>query len=124
MILCDTNIFIEIYRNNSDIIDIVKNLGQENISISDVSCAELLFGARNTKELNMIRKDLDSLAVLPFHSDISSLAVRLVEKYCLSHKLSLPDALIAATALIHDVELYTLNVKDFKYLKNLKLYRG
>ncbi|MGF1637309.1 MAG: PIN domain-containing protein [Cyclobacteriaceae bacterium] len=91
MILCDTNILIEIYKDNSRIIEIVKQIGQENIAVSHVTCAELLYGARNKKEIQTIRKDLDKLTVLPIESTLSTLAIELVEKYALSHKLSLPD---------------------------------
>ena len=122
MILCDTNIFIEIYKDNSDIIKAVKSIGQHNIAVSDVTCAELLYGARNKKELQTLRKDLNKLTVLPIETSISAMAVELVEKYALSHKLSLPDALIGATAMYHNIELYTLNVKDFRFLENVKLY--
>lgn len=122
MILCDTNIFIEIYRGNEAIIEIFKNIGQQNAAISDVSCAELLFGARNKKELQAIRNDIDSLIVMPIETSISVLSVSLVEKYSLSHKLSLPDALIAATAIFHNIPLYTLNTKDFKFIPKIKLF--
>lgn len=37
-------------------------------------------------------------------------------------QLSIPDALIAATALVYDVELYTLNLKDFCFIPGLILY--
>jgi predicted nucleic acid-binding protein len=47
-----------------------------------------------------------------------------METYSLSHKLSLPDALIAATALVHDLKLYTLNVKDFRFIAGLELYQS
>ena len=53
---------------------------------------------------------------------ISKVAVDLVKQYCLSHKLKLPDAQIAATALHFNAELFTLNRKDFAYIPNLKLY--
>jgi tRNA(fMet)-specific endonuclease VapC len=122
MILCDTNIFIEIYRNNADIIKIVKQIGQQNLAVSDVTCAELLFGARNKKELTTIRKDLNKLTVLPISSDVSAMAVSLVEKYALSHTLSLPDALIAATAIANNLKLYTMNLKDFRFIDKIKLY--
>jgi tRNA(fMet)-specific endonuclease VapC len=122
MVLCDTNIFIEIYKDNNNIIEIVKNIGQQNIAISDVTCAELLFGARNKQEIKAIRNDIDSLIVLPIEYNISRLAVELVGKYSLSHKLSLPDALIAATALCHGIELYTLNKKDFKFIEKVALF--
>lgn len=45
-----------------------------------------------------------------------------METYSLSHKLSLPDALIAATAIEHDIPLYTLNLKDFRFISMLQLH--
>ena len=122
MILIDTNILIEIYKQNSKIIDGVKIIGQENIVVSDVTCAELYYGVRNKIELQAIRKDLDKLIVLPIEQSISKLAVELVEKYTLSHKLSLPDALLASTAIIHNLKFFTLNIKDFKFIEKLELY--
>jgi tRNA(fMet)-specific endonuclease VapC len=122
MILCDTNILIEIYRGNLDIIQTIKLVGQHNIAVSDVTCAELLYGARNKKELQTIKKDLNKLTTLPINSAISNLAVDLIEKYTLSHNLTLPDALIASTAITHKIELFTLNIKDFKHIKNVMLF--
>lgn len=120
MILCDTNILIEVYRGNNSIIEKLKEVGQHNLAISDVTSAELLFGARNKAELKIIKSDISKLVELPINEDISRLAVKLVEKYSLSHNLNLPDALIASTSLVYDLKLFTLNLKDFKYLKNLK----
>ncbi len=50
-------------------------------------------------------------------------AGELMINYTLSHKLSLPEGLIAATAITVDIPLYTLNKKDFKYIENLSLYQ-
>ena len=123
MILVDTNILIEIYRNNTSIVESVKKIGQENIAVSDITCAELYFGARNKKELQIIAKDLKKLEILHLFAEISQKAVALVEKYALSHKLSIPDALIAATAIYYDLPLYTLNTKDFVFIEGVKLYK-
>ena len=100
----------------------LKHIKQENIAISDVSRAELFYGARNKRELRLIRKDLNKLNILPITIDISMTSVTLVEQYSLSHNLTLPDALIAATALFHDIELFMLNLKDFRYIQRLSLY--
>ena len=51
------------------------------------------------------------------------MAVNMVKQYCLSHTLDIDDALIAATAIYHNIELFTLNTKDFKFIPNLKLYQ-
>lgn len=122
LILCDSNIFIEVYRGNTTIAGILSNFEQGSVAISVITAAELLFGARNKKELVAIKKDIAKLQLLPINEDISDISLQLIEKYCLSHKLSLPDALIAATALYHTVELYTLNVKDFTFIPQLDLY--
>jgi predicted nucleic acid-binding protein len=92
------------------------------MAVSDIICAELFFGAKNKHELLYISKDMEELIVLPVIPEISTMAVELVKKYCLSHKLHIVDALIAATAICHNVELYTLNIKDFIYIPGLKLY--
>ena len=123
MLLCDTNILIDVYRENYAVIDTIKQIGQSNIVVSDVTCAELLYGARNKAELKIFRKDLDTLTVLPILPEISNMAVILVEQYCLSHKLAFPDALIAATAIYYQLELYTLNIKDFVFIPGVKLFR-
>lgn len=122
MILCDTNIFIEIYRNNQVIIDAVTEIGQQNIAVSDVTRATLFFGARNKKELQAIEKDMGKIEILPVNGNISSAAVQLVHDYSISHKLALPDAIIAATAIYHNLPLYTLNTKDFKFLDEIQIF--
>ena len=120
MILLDTNIFIEIYRGNVNITSIVDNM--HGVAVCDVVRAELFYGARNKRELQEISVDLDGLTVLSLLPKISEMAVDLVKTYCLSHKLEFADALIAATAILHNAELFTLNRKDFAYIPNLKLY--
>jgi len=120
MILLDTNILIEIYRDNVDIVTIVDNM--QEIAVCDVVRAELFYGARNKYELQEISTDLEELTVLSLLPQISEMAVNLVKTYCLSHKLEFADALIAATAIFHNIELFTLNTKDFAYIPNLKLY--
>jgi predicted nucleic acid-binding protein len=122
MIICDSNIFIEVFRKNLFIRSELESIGNESIIVSDVIRAELFFGAKNKQELQFIKNYLgnySSLAILP---EISTMAVDLIENYCLSQKLTLPDALIAATAIYHNIELFTLNTKDFKFIPNIKLY--
>jgi predicted nucleic acid-binding protein len=123
MILCDTNIFIEMYRGNAAVSAVVHRIGQTNIVVSDVVLAELFFGAKNKHELSFLYKDTSAFTSIPIQPEISALAVKLVAQYCLSHKLDFLDALIAATAIIHNTELYTLNVKDFAFIPQLQLFR-
>ena len=123
MILCDTNILIDFYKNRSDIVGELHQIGYQQLAISSITQAELYFGALNKNELQQIRGQLSLLERIPVTESISDRFVGLMEDYSLSHKLTIPDGLIAATALIHSYKLYTLNTRDFHYLPGLRLYK-
>ncbi|MBF0379278.1 MAG: type II toxin-antitoxin system VapC family toxin [Desulfamplus sp.] len=123
MILCDTDILIEFYKNNVVIINELKHIGQVNLSVSAITQAELYFGAFDKRELKKIHQHLATIFRFPLDTTISECFLLLMQTYSLSHKLGLPDALIAATALVHQLSLYTLNIKHFQFIPQLKLYR-
>lgn len=122
LVLCDTNVLIEFYKNNPAIVGQLRKVGQPNIAISVVTTAELIYGALNKRELRQILADLDHLITLDIGPEICRIFLQLMTDYALSHNLTLPDALIAATALHHGIPLYTLNVKDFRFIPDLELH--
>ena len=123
MVLCDTDIFIEALKNNPRATDSLRNIGFENIAISAITLMELYFGALNKRELAKMKSRLLKLKIVQLDQDISESATGLVERYAKSHGLHIPDALIAATAISHRMELLTYNVKDFKFIERIRLYR-
>jgi tRNA(fMet)-specific endonuclease VapC len=123
MIMCDTDVLIELYKNNPQVVQELRRIGHEQLAISPVTEAELYFGALNKQELEKIKRNLALIRHFPFDAAVSNMFLRLMEAYSLSHKLSLPDALIACTAMVHDLELYTLNAKDFRFISSLKLHQ-
>ena len=122
VILCDTNILIELYKNNPVIISELRKIGSKQIAISSITQAELYYGALNKQELLKIKKHLSQLEILVVDRTVSEQFIQLMESYALSHKLAIPDAIIAATALVNNLDLYTLNQKDFRFISNLNLY--
>ncbi len=58
MILCDTHIFIEAFKNNPSAIETLRRIGFQNISLSAVTLMELYFGAFNKWELTKIIQDI------------------------------------------------------------------
>ena len=124
LIFCDTNIIIELYKGNPAILKTLKSIGQQNISVSIITAGELIYGALNKRELARIKKDIAHLQILGIDEAVCDKFLTLMSTYALSHQLSLPDGFIAATALAHQIPLYTLNKKDFKYIKGLKLYEA
>jgi len=124
MILCDTNILIEFYKNNSQIISELRFVGLNQLAISTITQAELYYGAINNVELKKIKKHLQLIHIFPVDITVSDQFIEFMETYSLSHKLSIPDAFIASTALVHKIDLYTLNVKDFRFIVGLNLHQS
>ena len=44
VVLCDTDVIIEFYKGNSDIIKELKRMGQDYLAISVITAGELPFG--------------------------------------------------------------------------------
>ena len=64
-----------------------------------------------------------ALTIVHFDIDISESAIKLIERFSKSHGLQIPDAIIAATAITSKIELFTFNLKDFKYIDGLKFIK-
>ena len=122
-VICDTNILIEYFKNNPSVSAELKTIGEHNIYLCSVTVGELYFGALNKTEREKIKKRISLTTVIPLNENISEIFESLIYDYSLSYRLSVPDALIAATALYYDFDLYTLNLKDFKFIAGLKLYK-
>jgi predicted nucleic acid-binding protein len=115
----DTSVFIWAFRGNKKAIQLLNDT--DNILISSVVYIELIQGARNKKELRAIDTSLSMLQVkiIDINEEISLLATELVKTYFHSHSVTLADALIGATAILHTTELITSNVKHFAPMNNL-----
>ena len=122
MILCDTNIIIEALKNNQFIVESIEEIGINNIAVSAVTVMELYYGARNKAEVKMIKRNLSSIQIFHIVEEISITASELIERYAKSHGLQIPDALIAATSIIQNIQLYTSNTRDFNFIENIKLW--
>ncbi len=83
---------------------------------------ELYQGMGNKNELAQMKSRIRYYDVIEIDSAISKLAVRFVEQFNLSHGLVIPDAIIGATAVVHQIELFTYNLKDFRFMPDIQLY--
>jgi len=117
-ILADTTVLIDHLRGVEQAKTFLK---QNTPHISHVIVAELIEGTKNKNHLRQVNQAVSDLSHIPISESISSKAISLMEKYFLSHKLELPDALIAATAMVENLTLVTGNIKHFSFIKNLKL---
>jgi predicted nucleic acid-binding protein len=123
IVLCDTSVIIDYYNGNTSIIEALDNIGFNNIAISFVVYGEAIYGALNKKDMQRWVKFLDKLIIIPMNEEIAGLSTELLKKYVLSHKLHFADAMIASTAIYYNLPLFTLNINDFRFIKNLQLLK-
>ena len=121
-ILCDTNILVEFYKNNSEVLWHLNEISSRHIAISIVTKSELLYGAKNSQELSLLEQSLSICHCYPIDARISLLFSELMESYAFSRNSSIPDMLIAATAIVHNLPLYTLNMERFQFIPKIWLY--
>ena len=84
---------------------------------------ELLQGARNNKEIKVIRgflKDLN-FESLSLTENIGHRASVYMEEYCLKVDMCLADALLAATAVENHLVLCTGNKKHYKSITEIEM---
>jgi tRNA(fMet)-specific endonuclease VapC len=72
MILCDTNILIEFYKGNPQIVESLRKVGPSNLAISVITAGELFYGAKDKRELNKIRKHHFLLEQISPDEDVSA----------------------------------------------------
>jgi len=124
MQLCvDTSVVIDWLRRTDSENTLFHQLivDQHELLVSVVVVAELFSGVgvwQYTEAKTRLEGILAECKVLPLESDIAVLAGKLRVK----HKVSLLDSLIVAAAIQHNVELVTLNVKDFSKITELSLW--
>lgn len=116
--LADTTVLVEMLRGNSLAKQFLESTTPE---ISKVTFVELVEGCRNKKDLRLVEKACSLLFQIKIDMVISEMAIGLLKNYKLSHGLLFLDALIAATALENKLVLITENLKDFRFIKGLKI---
>ena len=91
------------------------------IRLSTVTYLQLLSLARNETEQRRIRRFVAPYPVLSLGPMASSRAVDLVLEHGLSAGLGPTEALIAATALAHEIPLYTTDLAPFAGIADLEV---
>jgi predicted nucleic acid-binding protein len=121
--LIDTDVLIWYMRGNTNASQEIT--GQPGFVLSVVTYMELVQGMRNKNEFHELQKALKSwkARILPINEAISEKAKSYVEQYFLSHALELADALIAATAVIHNLPILTGNDKHYTMISELVTHK-
>src|SRR5688572_27262784 len=123
--ILDSSILIDCLRGRADAISFLATQSAAAPPRTHLLvAAELLTGARDKTEQNLIDSFLQSFDLaVPGEVDGLS-ALDLYRQFRLSHGVDWPDCQIAATALRLGVEVLTQNVKHFTAFPGLRVVRA
>lgn len=123
--LLDTNICIFFMKNKYNVVDKVRTVGRENCAISEITVAELYYGAsfstQSTKEMALVDKFIDLIEVIPISTVLKEYGSN---KALLRNQGTLIDdfdLLIGSTAAVHKMIAVTENVKHLARIPNIQI---
>lgn len=114
--LLDTNVLSKYFAGDAGIKSFLDGI---DYCIDTVVFIELIQGSIKKHDRELIKESLSTLTCHPLTPEISRTAIELIDKYSSAEGLFLADALIAATAIEHDLTLVTFNTKDFKFINEI-----
>ncbi len=117
--LLDTCVVSDLLRKKQPAIQAVMALS-ERPCVCAVTALELYAGMRSQREEASAERLLASFVMVSIDGAVFRRAGVWLKHYAASHALDIPDALIAATAEHHGLELSTLNLKHFPMFPRLK----
>lgn len=118
----DTDVLIDIGREVPEAVDRLRAETSRAVpAVSSIVQMELLAGCRDRAELRKFDRFIGRFRVVKLDGPICDRTVTLLKRFGLSHGLRMPDALIAATALVCGRPLLTKNRKDYRFIRGLAL---
>lgn len=123
--LLDTNICIHFFRGEYNLLQKFQEINLQNCAISEITLAELYFGAENSSNPQKNIKLIDSLSahitILPIFGGIESYAKEKVRLRKQGKMISDFDLLIGSTAVAYELIMVTENTKEFERISNIQI---
>src|SRR5690606_20227650 len=123
--LLDTNTCIHFLRGKFGLIEKFEELGTENFAVSEITFAELVFGAENStnpeKNLELIEVFTNQVVILPIFSAIYLYGKEKARLRSKGLMISDFDLLIGCTAVDKNLIMVTENLKEFERISGIQL---
>jgi len=123
--LLDTNVCIHLFRGKFNLNEKFQQINIENCAISEITLAELIFGAENSpnpkKNYKIIDKFSEQVKILPIFNSIPIYAKEKVRLRKKGLMISDFDLLIGSTAIANDLIMITEYTKEFERISDIEL---
>lgn len=123
--LLDTDIIIEVLRRNMSVIQKIEQVKKKNCFISEITIAELYFGAAKSGRYEQQVKDVElimsNFTIVPIFESLSLYGKLRWQLQRNGLKIGDMDIFIGATAIANNFIMVTGNAAHFERLPKIKL---
>lgn len=120
MIICDTDVMIDILRGHQAALAWLATVSNEEIALPGIVMMELIQGCRTKSEQQRMQKALKEYLLLWPSKDACNLALKNFAAHYPSHGIGILDAIIAEIAVEASFPLHTFNQKHYLPHRNLQ----
>ena len=117
MVLIDSDVLIDYLRGFPAARNYFRSV--DTAAVSVISVTELVSGARNDEEEMAMNELFSTVHLVAVDESIAREAGRLRRQFFRSHNVETADALIAATSMLHRLQLVTLNRRHYPMLADV-----
>ena len=123
--LLDTNICIYLFKGKYELDETFRKIGFHNCCISEVTLAELKYGAecsdRVTENMKMVDDFANEIAIVPIYSSLNIYAKEKARLRKAGKLIDDFDILIGVTAISNNLILVTENEKHLSRISKVKI---
>lgn len=121
--LLDTSILVDILRGQVAVAGWMNSQKGVAFALPVLTAMEMMQGCQNSTDLTHVRRVMRPFPVVHLTPTDTTWAQQQHEAFWLSHGIGMNDTLIAAPAARLNLPIYTLNLKHFAPLPDIKAIR-
>ena len=123
--LLDTNMCIFYLNGRFDMKNKIENVGVNNCYISEITVAELKFGAEKSEQQEVkrviISEFISKIKILPIFSSLDLYALEKARLEKIGNRIDDFDLLIGVSSITNNMTMVTNNTKHFERIVEIKL---
>lgn len=123
--LLDTNICIHFFKGKFNLIEKIQKEKLNNCAISEITLAELVFGAENSmipsKNHELVQNFSKQVTILPIFDCITLYGKEKARLRKAGTMISDFDLFIGCTSVVNELIMVTENIKEFERISDIKI---
>ncbi|MEA2041873.1 MAG: type II toxin-antitoxin system VapC family toxin [Bacteroidota bacterium] len=123
--LLDTNICIHYFKGQFGLKERIEKIGFENFAISEITLAELIYGAEKSqqteKNMKVVENFAENIEILPILGSLKIYGKEKARLKSIGKIIGDLDLFIGSTAIVNDMIMVTRNIREFERINGISI---